>query len=147
MLRKLAWIDGDSGEESYPFEHLVPDYWYMIRDQNGMMIRFLEVIAGEDSPTRVRGKLREYQQWGQQAHVQEFLRGEYAKCGVREPRSEFQVHCILESRSWKHTDAWKERMTMMQTFQVDPLMQGLLIILVFWLILFWMYKRKIFLRI
>jgi heparan-alpha-glucosaminide N-acetyltransferase len=30
---------------------------------------------------------------------------------------------------------------------LEPLVMGLLIILVFWLILFWMYKRKIFLRI
>ena len=124
MLRQLPWVDQDTGEETYPFEHLVPDYWYMIRDQNGFMVRFLEVIAGEESPTRVRGKLREYQLWGQQRHVQQFLQSQYARFGAREPRPEFQVHCILESRSWRHTDAWKERMTMMQTFQVDPLMQG-----------------------
>lgn len=124
MLRQLEWTDPESGEVTNPFEQIVPDYWYMIRDQNGLMIRFVEAIVGECSPTRIRHKFREYQQWSQQPHVESFLKGVYTKHGAREPRAEYQVHCILESRSWKYSDAWKERMTMMQTFQVDPAMQG-----------------------
>jgi len=125
MLRQLEWIDPESGEITKPFEHIVPDYWYMIRDSKGlMMIRFVEAIVGEQSPTRVRQKFREYQRWSLQPHVDSFLKNEYARFGAGEPMAEYQVHCILESRSWKYSDAWKERMTMMQTFQVEPIMQG-----------------------
>jgi len=123
MLQQLEWIDPESGEVTYPFEKIIPDYWYMIRDENGMIIRFVEAIVGEGSPTRVRQKFREYEQWSQQPHVQRYLMNEYAQFGASEPVAEFEVHCILESKSWKHTDAWKERMTMMQTFQVEPSMQ------------------------
>ena len=30
---------------------------------------------------------------------------------------------------------------------LDPLMQGIAVLTVFWLILYWMYNRKLFLRI
>jgi len=106
------------------FEHLVPDYWYMVSDGNGLMVRFLEVIAGVESVTRIRSMFEEYERWGQREEVQRWLTERYRQHGAMQPQAEYQVHCILESRSWKHTDAWKERMTIMQTFHVHPKMQG-----------------------
>lgn len=124
MLSSLNWIDEDTGKEMEPFEMRVPDYWYIVKDQNGLMVRFVEVIVGEESMTRVRQMFSEYERWGQEPVVQEFLRRMYAKWGATQPQPEFQLHCILKSRNRNHTDAWKERMTMMQTFHVDPAMQG-----------------------
>ncbi len=106
------------------FEHLVPDYWYLERDANGLMVRFLEMIAGEESGTRIRQMFEEYGRWWGRPEVQEFLVRLYEKHGAQQPQPEFQVHCILHSRNWNHTDSWKERMAMMQTFHVDPMMQA-----------------------
>ncbi len=106
------------------FEHLIPDYWYLQRDANGLMVRFVEMIAGEESGTRIRQMFEEYAQWWRRHEVQEFLTRLYTKHGALQPQPEFQVHCILHSRDWNHTDSWKERLAMMQTFHVDPMMQA-----------------------
>lgn len=124
MLQQLSWFDKATSEDIFPFEHVIPDYWYLALDRNGLMIRFVEVIVGEASITNIRRKLEEYERWSQTDDVQKYLCALYTKWGAKEPKPEFQLHCILESRNWKHTDEWKERMTMMQTFHVNPMMQG-----------------------
>lgn len=106
------------------FEHLIPDYWYLALDQRGLMVRFIEMIAGEESGTRIRQMFEEYESWGQRDEVQRFLQALYSHYGAREAQPEFEVHCILHNRNWNHTDAWKERMTLRQTFEVSPEMQG-----------------------
>ena len=108
------------------FEHLVPDYWYIAGDANGLMIRFVEMIAGEESGTRIRQMFAEYDRWKDRPEAQEFLVRTYLRHGAksRPPPAEFQVHCILHSRDWNHTDSWKERMTMMQACHVSPQMQA-----------------------
>jgi hypothetical protein len=106
------------------FEHLVPDYWYVVSDGNGLMVRFVEVIAGEESGTRIRQMFEEYDAWKDRPEVQEFLVRTYLRHGAKQPYPEFQVHCILQSRDWNHTDSWKERMAMMQTCHVSPQMQA-----------------------
>jgi hypothetical protein len=123
---KVQLLDhGRFGLQNEPaFENLIPDYWYMISDANGMMIRFVEVYAGEESPTRIRSKFEEYDRWVQREQAHDWLIRQYQRHGATQPSPEYEVHCILESRSWKHTDAWKERMAMMQTFHVNPKMQG-----------------------
>ena len=68
--------------------------------------------------------ISEYERWEQSPAAQQFLLDLYRSHGAKNPQPEYQVHCILESSSWKHTDAWKERMTMMQTFKVSPRTQG-----------------------
>ena len=106
------------------FDNLRPDYWYLDRDQNGLMVRFVEVIVGEESMTRTRNKFEEYERWGSRPEVQEWLMARYRRHGAKQPQPEYQLHCIVESRNWKHTDAAKERAVMMQTFHVSPMMQG-----------------------
>lgn len=106
------------------FEHLVPDYWYLSCDNNGLMIRFVEMIAGEESATRIRMMLEEYDHWKDRPEVREFLTRTYSRHGATSPVPEFQVHCILHSRDWNHTDSYKERMAMMQTYCVSPQLQA-----------------------
>ena len=106
------------------FEHLVPDYWYVVSDGNGLMVRFVEMIAGEESGTRIRQMFAEYDDWKDRPEVKEFLIRTYIRHGASQPSPEFQVHCILHSRDWNHTDSWKERMAMMQTYYVSPQMQA-----------------------
>ena len=123
-LGNIVVIDQDTGEDLRPFEHLVPDYFYLSRDRNGLMFRLVEVVRGVESVTDIRGMIAQYEQWEQTRVARQFLTGLYRQWGAKQPQPEYQLHCILESSSWKHTDAWKERVTMMQTFHVHPVTQG-----------------------
>ena len=123
MLGNVEWTDPATGELTRPFEDRIPDYWYLSRDQNGFMIRFVEAFVHEESPTQIRNRLAEYYHWGRRPAVQGYLCSVYTKWGARQPRPEYQVHCILDSKNWQRSDAWKERTTMMQSFQVELAMQ------------------------
>lgn len=123
-VQNIVVYDPDTGEELRPFDDLIPDYFYLSRDRNGLMFRMWEVMRGVESIDNVRRMMQEHQRWGFSRAAEIFLTGLYRKWGAKEPKPEYQTHCILESSSWKHTDAWKERMTMMQTFHVTPRMQG-----------------------
>lgn len=119
-----TWKDERTGKKYNPFANFTPDYWYMFRDEDGSMIRFVEVFVGENSGTVIQRKMKEYEAWGQSPVGQEFLRRLYRKWGALEPEPDFELHCIVDAEGWKHTDPWKERMTMMQTFHVGPWLQG-----------------------
>ena len=123
-LGNIVVIDEETGEELHPFEHKIPDYCYLSSDDNGLMFRVVEVVRGVESVDNLRSMITEYEVWEQTRAAEQFLVQLYRKFGANDPKPEFQVHCILESSSWKHTDAWKERMTMMQTFKVSPRTQG-----------------------
>lgn len=88
------------------------------------MFRCDEHFVGESSGTRIKEKLLEYARWEQRPDVQQFLMDLYRRHGAVNPQPVFEVHCILENRDFQHTDDDKERITMMQTFQVPPEMQG-----------------------
>lgn len=123
MLGNIEYADPDTGEVTYPFDDRIPDYWYVCRIDGVLYVRFVEVFMHEESPVQIRKKLEEYHRWSLRPGVKSYLNNLYSKWGAKNPRPDFQVHCILDSKSWQHTDAWKERTTMMQSFQVDVTMQ------------------------
>ena len=123
-LHNISVADPDTGEQLYPFANKYPDYMYLAKDSNGLMLRMLEAVHGVEAASDLKQMIREYELWEQTKAAQLFLTQLYSRFGAKEPKIEFQIHCILESSSWKHTDAHKERMTMMQTFQVSPKTQG-----------------------
>ena len=123
-LKNISVVDPESGEVLHPFEHKIPDYAYISRDSNGMMFRMVEAVRGVESMDNLKNMMVEYEQWERSRAAQLWLMNLYRDHGAQNPQPEFQVHCILESSSWKHTDQWKERMTMMQTFRVSPRTQG-----------------------
>ncbi len=61
------------------------------------------------------------------------------------------IYCMSWTIEHFVTDAihrhFGERFTQLFGTQLEPLVEGLLVVLVFWLILYWMYRRKIFLKI
>ena len=106
-----------------PYTDIIPDYWYLCEHGDGWMIRYVEVISGEESATRVKEKLEEYQAWSKRPEIQRYLNDMYRKLRATNPLPEFELHCVVESRSFKRSDATKERSMMMQAFNVDPAMQ------------------------
>jgi len=106
------------------FESLVPDYWCLTLDQNGLMFHLFEMIAGEESGTRIRGMFEEYAAWSARDEVQDFLIQLYRRWGAKEPTPESRINCILHSRDWNHTDSRKERLAWLQTLHVPPAIQG-----------------------
>ena len=124
MLRSFEWKENvyDPSESPvHPFREIEPDYWYVSSDGNGMMIRFVEVVAGENSSAQVKAKYREYLRWSLQPDNQRFLIGTYRRWGATgDPiPPTFELHLILESRDWHYTDEWKERMAWGQILDQD----------------------------
>lgn len=117
-------MDGRFGRTVPVFDKCVPDYWYVSHDANGFMFRVVEVISGVESSTDIRNMFHGWDNWWQRSDVKDFLVEVYRRLGAAAPLPEFQVHCILHSRNWKYSDAWKERLTMQQTFHVSRHLQG-----------------------
>ena len=118
-LQNLTAIDHESNETLYPFEHLYPDFCYMAQDRGGMIFCMVEAVCGVESIDDLRGMIEKYERWERSRAAQLFLTNLYRKLGAKSPQPQYQVHSILESTSWKHTDAWKERMLLMQTFHAN----------------------------
>ncbi len=124
LLDHYEWRDTQHDESVFPFEDRKPDYWYMFKDSKGWMIRFVEVVAGERSPTKLKEKLELYETWGNRPEIQRWLKAMYAKHGATNPVPEYQIHFILSSDDWRYTEDWKERQTQQQGFQVQPVTQA-----------------------
>lgn len=124
VLDNIVVADPETGEELRPFEHMKPDYFYLSKDRNGMMMfRMLEVVYGVESIDNFRGLVEKHEEWGNSRAAQVYLTELYREHGAQNPTPEYQTHCMFETDSWKHTDEWKERTTMMQSFHVSPMMQ------------------------
>lgn len=106
------------------FDRLVPDYWYLKRDRQGLMFRCEEHFVGEASTTRIKEKLLEYALWARREDVRQFLLHLYRMHGAKRPQPAFEVHCVLQSRSFQCTDDDKLRATLAQTLLVPADMQG-----------------------
>lgn len=101
--------DGRYHNEGGVFSIKIPDGWYLKQDGNGLMFRIFEVIAGVESSTDMREMFEGWERWAELEKVKTFLTDLYIEHGAQNPEPAFELHCILQSRNWKHTDAYKER--------------------------------------
>lgn len=116
--------DGRFGNEGGVFSTKIPDYRFLSEDANGKMFRIVEVVSGLESSSDIRAMFEGWDAWSQTEEAKQYLLSLYRRHGAMHPVPEFRVTCIIHSRNWKYTDAWKERLTLQQTLYVSPQLQG-----------------------
>ena len=105
------------------FDELRPDYMFLFRCPQGLMMCPVEVFSGEDSTTRIREKMQKYAIWAETAAAENFLLTVYRHFGSPKPRPEFRLLCITQNRNLTRSDATRERQVLGATFCVPQLMQ------------------------
>ena len=115
--------DGRFGNENGVFAAKIPDYHLLSEDRNGLMFRIVEVISGAQSSV-IRAMFEGWDAWRQTTEAQEYLCDLYRSHGAVTPTPELRITCIIHSRNWKYTDAWKERLALQHTMDVSPWLQA-----------------------
>ena len=115
--------DGRFGNDGGAFSTKIPDFRFLSADANGLMLHLVEVIAGSES-TDVRETFEGWDAWRRTEEAQQYLLDLYRQYGAEQPQVELRVDCIIHSRNWKYTDAWKERLVLQQSMQVSKWLQA-----------------------
>jgi len=118
----LTWEERFGFHTDPAFGHLTPDWSFLMRGNDGLIWCAVEVIAGEESGTRIRECLRDYALWYETEEAVEFLRRMYAG-GIELQQVPIRILCITQNRNVTRTDAAKERLTLTQTFFVPQEIQ------------------------
>jgi Replication-relaxation len=80
------------------FTDLIPDYAFLLKSPQGLLAYFVEVISGEDSPTRIGQKLTQYASWSLNPATQAFLIDLYRRHGAQHPRPQYRLVLIIHDR-------------------------------------------------
>jgi len=80
------------------FRNLVPDFAFLFRSREGLLVCLLEVSSGEQSSVRIREKLQQYADWSTSSEGILFLTNRYRAHGAREPRPEFRLLFVVQNR-------------------------------------------------
>jgi hypothetical protein len=80
------------------FTDFIPDYAFLFKHAQALLANFVEVISGEDSPTRIGQKLARYAAWSLNPTTQEFLIGLYRRYGAQHPRPQYRLLLVMHDR-------------------------------------------------
>jgi hypothetical protein len=104
------------------FRDLVPDYALLLKHAQGLLVCLIEVISGEDSPTRIGQKLREYATWSMNPIAHEFLTALYRKYGAQDPRAHYRLLLVVQDRR-STNDRARVRQILWQTLSLSRTMR------------------------
>ncbi len=86
------------------FRRLVPDYGFLLQHATGRLVCFVEVLSGEESPTRMGDRLRRYADWALLPDTEDFLADLYRRHGAVDPRPQFRLLCVVQDRRTGYDD-------------------------------------------
>jgi len=95
---ELSWEERFGFHAHPAFSTIVPDYAFMFRHDEGMVASLVEISTGEESSTRLAGKLGEYQDWSESAASRRFLVDLYRSRGANNPRAVFRLLFVVQNR-------------------------------------------------
>lgn len=120
---RLAWQERFGFHEIPGFEDVVPDYAAGFEGPQGFLIDFVEVLSGEQSITRVKRKLKEWEAWWRSRQSREFLEHAYLAFGAKTVVPAFRLVIIAHNRNLVSTDYAWEREILGATFELHPELQ------------------------
>jgi hypothetical protein len=104
------------------FTDLIPDYAFLLKQTQALLVCFVEVISGEDSPTRIGQKLTEYANWSVNPVTREFLTDLYRRHGAENPRLQYRLLLVAHDRR-STSDRGRIRQILWQTLSLPQPMR------------------------